>query len=66
MSPVNYPPAQYSSDAEQITIYYDQEYFAAWPFNHGFKAFSPTELMIGFSRGPLQLRLALRYGAPRG
>ncbi len=49
---MNYPPARYPADAEHITIYYDREYFAAWPFNHGFKAFSETELLISFSRGP--------------
>lgn len=47
-----YPPAQYPQDAEHITIYYDTNYFAAWPFNHGFKAFSDSELLISFSRGP--------------
>ena len=52
MADVNYPPATYPSDAEHITIYYDKDYFAAWPFNHGFKAFSSSELLIGFSRGP--------------
>ena len=42
----------YPADAEHITIYYDEGYFAAWPFNHGFKAFSESELLISFSRGP--------------
>ncbi len=49
---MEFPPAQYPADAEHITIYYDQNSFAAWPFNHGFKAFDPEELLIGFSRGP--------------
>lgn len=51
-TPVDYPPTRYPADAEHITIYYDRDYFAAWPFNHGFKAFTPNELLIGFSRGP--------------
>jgi hypothetical protein len=38
-------------DLEHITIYYDATQFAAWPFNHGFWAFSEQELLIGFSRG---------------
>ena len=49
---MDYPPAQQPADAEHITIYYDQGYFAAWPFNHGFRAFTADELLIGFSRGP--------------
>lgn len=44
--------AEYAKDAEHITIYYDKDYFAGWPFNHGFKAFSESELLISFSRGP--------------
>ena len=47
-----YPAAVYPKDAEDISIYYDKDYFAAWPFNHGFKAFSDKELLISFSRGP--------------
>ena len=54
-SPV-YPSAEYPRDAQHITIYYDQDYFAAWPFNHGFKAFSEGELLISFSRGPCNYR----------
>ncbi len=49
---MNYPAARYPKDAEHITVYYEPGYFAAWPFNHGFKAFSETELLISFSRGP--------------
>ena len=59
MTAINYPSAIHPSDAEHITIYYDKYYFAAWPFNHGFKAFSNDELLIGFSRRTLQLRFAL-------
>ena len=35
----SYPSAEYPKDAEHVTIYHDMDYFAAWPFNHGFKAF---------------------------
>ena len=52
MTSARYPGAIHPADAEHITIYYDKDYFAAWPFNHGFKAFSDDELLIGFSRGP--------------
>ena len=38
-------------DAKHITIYCERNYFAGWPFNHGFKAFSEDELLISFSRG---------------
>lgn len=51
MSIVDFASAVYAADAEQITIYYDNEYYAAWPFNHGFRAFSQDELLISFSRG---------------
>ena len=47
-----YPSAERPPDAEHITIYYDSAYFAGWPFNHGFKAFSEDELLVSFSRGP--------------
>ena len=33
-------PREDPADAEHITIYFEPDYFAAWPFNHGFKAFS--------------------------
>lgn len=52
MTTVDYPPPQKPTDAEHVTIYYEPDYFAAWPFNHGFKAFSETELLVSFSRGP--------------
>lgn len=52
MSIYAYPSAEYPKDAQHITIYYDKDYFSAWPFNHGFKAFSNDEMVIGFSRGP--------------
>ena len=52
MLPVAYSPAEFPNDAEHIFIYYDENYFAGWPFNHGFKAFSDSELLISFSRGP--------------
>ncbi|MBI3973453.1 MAG: exo-alpha-sialidase [Chloroflexi bacterium] len=45
-------------DAEHVTIYYDQRYFAGWPFSHGLWAFPGGELLIGFSRG------ACRYERP--
>ncbi len=48
----SYPSAEYARNVEHITIYYDKNYFAAWPFNHGFTAFSDSELLISFSRGP--------------
>ena len=48
----SYPSAEYARNVEPITIYYDKNYFAAWPFNHGFTAFSDSELLISFSRGP--------------
>jgi len=47
-----YPSAIRPAETEHITIYYDSESFAGWPFNHGFKAFSQDELLISFSRGP--------------
>ena len=59
MPAMRYPSAIRPPDAEHITIYYDKAYFAGWPFNHGFKAFSEDELLVSFSRGPLQLRLLL-------
>jgi hypothetical protein len=37
---------------EHVSIYYDRQQFAAWPFNHGFWAFPGGELVVGFSRGP--------------
>ena len=45
---------------EHVTIYYDRERFAGWPFNQGFRAFpahggsegAAPELLVGFSRGP--------------
>ena len=40
----SYSSAEYARNIEHITIYYDKNYFAAWPFNHGFKAFSDSEL----------------------
>ena len=46
-----YPAAIRPADAEQVVIYYAEGYFAGWPFNHGFKAFSEDELLISFSRG---------------
>ena len=52
MTGVDYPAARAAADAEHITIYYEPDYFAGWPFNHGFKAFSESELLISFSRGP--------------
>ena len=52
MTEVSYPAARAAADAEHITIYYETDYFAGWPFNHGFKAFSESELLISFSRGP--------------
>ncbi|MCY3864677.1 MAG: sialidase family protein [Chloroflexi bacterium] len=58
MTADRYPSAIRPADAEHITIYYDPGYFAGWPFNHGFKAFSATELLISFSRGPCN------YAAP--
>ena len=51
MTQARYPSARAPSDAEHITIYYNRDHFAGWPFNHGFKAFSPDELLISFSRG---------------
>ena len=54
--PFSYPTPQHPPDAEHITIYYNRNEFAAWPFNHGFWSFSGTqkqdELVISFSRGP--------------
>ena len=52
MTAVHYPAPSYPADAEHIAIYYERDYFAAWPFNHGFKAFTQDELLISFSRGP--------------
>ena len=46
-----YPSAIAPKDAEHITVYYDSDYFAGWPFNHGFKAFTNDELLVSFSRG---------------
>ncbi|UCH24706.1 MAG: exo-alpha-sialidase [Trueperaceae bacterium] len=56
MSAEPYPSPIYPDDAEHITIYYQADEFAAWPFNHGFWAFSEEELLIGFSRGPCNYR----------
>ncbi|MBI3958228.1 MAG: exo-alpha-sialidase [Chloroflexi bacterium] len=50
--PVLYPKPQHPPDAEHITIYYNRDEFAAWPFNHGLWAFPNGELLISFSRGP--------------
>jgi hypothetical protein len=47
-----YPASEYPKEVEHITIYYHPQEFAGWPFNHGFWAFSETELLISFSRGP--------------
>ncbi len=52
MTTDRYPLALRPADVEHITIYYERDYFAGWPFNHGFKAFSEDELLISFSRGP--------------
>ena len=52
MSKNLYPAAEHPKNMQHVTIYYDRQEFAAWPFNHGFKAFSTDELMVGFSRGP--------------
>ncbi len=51
MTQDRYPSAAHPADAEHITVYYDSGYFAGWPFNHGFKAFSKDELLVSFSRG---------------
>lgn len=48
----SYPRAEHPRDAEHVTIYYDRAEFAAWPFSHGFWAFSGGGLLISFSRGP--------------
>jgi hypothetical protein len=54
---VRYPDIVYPPDAEHVTIYYEREEFAAWPFNHGFWAFSDDELLLSFSRGPCRYEL---------
>lgn len=49
---MQYHAPRHPADAEHFTVYYDRNVFAAWPFNHGFKAFDRDELLVGFSRGP--------------
>ena len=51
MTANRYSAAITPADLEHIIIFYDRDDFAGWPFNHGFKAFSPDELLISFSRG---------------
>lgn len=43
---------------EHVTIFYDQEQFAAWPFAHGLWAWPDGEVLVGFSRS------ACAYGSP--
>ena len=45
-----YPRAERPLDAENITIYRDPNYYAAFPFNHNFWAFPDGDLLINFAR----------------
>ena len=36
---------------EHFTVFRDENYFAAWPFNGGFWQFKDGELLVGFVRG---------------
>ena len=39
------------SDLQHVTVYRNDQYFSAWPFNGGFWQFANGELAVGFIRG---------------